>query len=263
MSNTIRLMSFNIHKGFGSFNRSFNLPLLREAIRNTDVDIVCLQEVLGEHAQWAVKHAEHWPENSQYEYLADSIWQEYAYGKNAVYPNGHHGNAVLSKHAIAHWENHDISLSGIEQRGVLCVELPLGRVESTQAPEEGLSNSPASLFVLCTHLSLREPHRQEQIRKIFSIIETLPPDAPLVLAGDFNDWRTKAHPLCEAFGLVEANQHIHQSLAKTFPALCPVLRLDRIYTRNVKIVNAEVLSDRHWSKLSDHRPVLAELELSH
>jgi endonuclease/exonuclease/phosphatase family metal-dependent hydrolase len=48
---------------------------------------------------------------------------------------------------------------------------------------------------------------------------------------------------------------------KTFPAKFPMLRLDRIYQRGFSVKRAHVLRGRPWSILSDHSPILAELEL--
>ena len=54
--------------------------------------------------------------------MADALWPQFAYGRNAVYPHGHHGNAVLSKFPILRYENRDVSISGPEKRALLhCV----------------------------------------------------------------------------------------------------------------------------------------------
>ncbi len=47
------------------------------------------------------------------------MWSDYAYGRNAVYPEGHHGNAVLSRFPIEYYENRDISVGNGEKRGLL------------------------------------------------------------------------------------------------------------------------------------------------
>src|SRR4051812_49407405 len=104
----IRVLSYNIHKGFSAGNRQFVLNRIRTAIRDIHADLVLLQEVLGQHD----KHGqliENGPIRPQFEFLADSIWPHYAYGKNAVYTSGHHGNAILSKSPFSFWENLDIS----------------------------------------------------------------------------------------------------------------------------------------------------------
>ncbi|HWL29136.1 MAG TPA: EEP domain-containing protein, partial [Burkholderiaceae bacterium] len=78
---TLKILTVNTHKGFTFFNRRFILHELREAIRATHADIVFLQEVLGAHHNHARQLAR-WPTTSQYEFLADSIWQDFAYGRN-------------------------------------------------------------------------------------------------------------------------------------------------------------------------------------
>jgi len=117
----LRVLTVNTHKGFTAFNRRFILPELREAVRSTSADLVFLQEVVGEHERHSARYNA-WPQVSQYEFLADSMWSDFAYGRNAVYPDGHHGNALLSKYPIREFRNLDVSITGPERRGLLhCV----------------------------------------------------------------------------------------------------------------------------------------------
>ena len=243
---SIKIMTVNTHKGFTSFNRRFILPELRNAVRTLSADVVFLQEVLGEHHAWSKRHRERWPHRPQYEFLADSIWHSFAYGRNAVYPEGHHGNALLSKYPISTWENRDISLNGIERRGLLYCVLDL--------PDRD------PLHTICVHLSLREAHRQQQLRMMNSLIDSIPAHHPLIVAGDFNDWRLRGHDYIEqATGLKEVFSHSGHKPARTFPAHFPILRLDRIYCRFARSVTPVVLPNRPWSHLSDHKPLLAEI----
>ncbi|SUB17760.1 Uncharacterised protein [Pantoea agglomerans] len=103
---SIKVLTINTHKGFAPFNRRFILPELRDAVRATEADVVFLQEVMGTHAIHSLNHEE-WPDSPHYEFLADTIWNDFAYGRNAVYPEGHHGNAVLSRFPIADYENRE------------------------------------------------------------------------------------------------------------------------------------------------------------
>jgi len=109
----LRIVTINIHKGFSWGNRRFILPRLREALRSADADIVFLQEVVGENSARAQKDR-NWPTQSQHEFLADSVWKYSCYGKNAFYPDGHHGNAILSKFPILHSEQIDTSTNRLE-----------------------------------------------------------------------------------------------------------------------------------------------------
>lgn len=246
---SVRVLTVNTHKGFTPLNRRFILPELRKAVRATGADVVFLQEVLGAHARHARRLVD-WPEVPHYEFLADEIWPEFAYGRNAVYPDGHHGNALLSKFPIADHDNLDVSMSEGEKRGLLhCVlELPGGR---------------AVLHAVCVHFGLIERHRLAQTRLLCERVErAVPEDAPLVVAGDFNDWRMSAHRvLSKACRLREAFAELRREVPKTFPARWPLLRLDRVYLRHVEPRRAEVLSTRPWSHLSDHTPLSVEVAL--
>src|SRR5690606_23061737 len=123
---SFRVMTVNIHKGFTLFNRRFMLHDLRRAVRSVGAEVVFLQEVLGAHVERAedpdAAGAPH------YEFLADTIWPEFAYGRNAVTPTGHHGNALLSKFPIRRYQNRDVSVGAPERRGLLhCVLQVPGR----------------------------------------------------------------------------------------------------------------------------------------
>lgn len=246
---SFRILTVNIHKGFTFFNRKFILHELRAAVHAVEADIVFLQEVLGSHDLHAARIA-NWPSNSHYEFLADTMWSNFAYGRNAVYPSGHHGNAVLSKFPILRHENRDVSIGEHEERGMLhCVCRVPGR--------------DVDVHLICVHLGLREGHRQQQIDLLCNMIRNeLPSDAPLVIAGDFNDWRMRGHRKLEQCADVrEVFVHANGRGAKTFPARLPLLQLDRIYVRNATVHRPIVLPNRPWSHLSDHAPLAAEILL--
>ncbi|WP_313741281.1 endonuclease/exonuclease/phosphatase family protein [Pseudomonas sp.] len=241
----LRVLTVNTHKGFTAFNRRFILPELREAVRSTQADVVFLQEVLGSHDRHAARHPG-WPTTSQYEFLADSMWSDFAYGQNAVYPDGHHGNALLSKYPILEHRNLDVSITGPERRGLLhCVlDVP----------------GPHPVHAICVHLSLLESHRQKQLKLLRTLLDSLPPDAPVIVAGDFNDWQLRGNrTLHLQRDLHEAFERHHGHLARTYPARLPMLRLDRIYLRNAQSHAPKILGNRPWTHLSDHLPLTVEV----
>ncbi len=241
----LHVLTLNMHKGFTFFNRRFILPELREAVRATGADLVFLQEVHGSHQQHALRHPA-WPETPQYEFLADSMWPQFAYGRNAVYPHGDHGNALLSKFPISRFNNLDVSVQGNEQRGLLHCQLEVPGHDQVHA--------------VCVHLGLREAHRQSQVKLLLDLLASLPPTAPVIVAGDFNDWRLKADAILGEH-LMEAFGKHYGTPARSFPARLPLLRLDRIYLRNAVPGTAQVLSKYPWSHLSDHAPLAAEINL--
>ena len=245
----LTVMTVNIHKGFTFFNRRFILPELRDAVRKVGADVVFLQEVQGTHEEHSRRFSG-WPEAPHYEFLADEIWPQYAYGRNVVSPVGHHGNAVMSKFPIVHDRNHDVSVAGPEKRGLLhCVLRMPGQ--------------PLEVHVICVHLGLLERHRQQQLRWLCDMVRAeVPPNAPLIVAGDFNDWRRKADPvLQEGAALREVFVSAYGVPARTFPARMPLLCLDRIYVRNASVHLPVVLPRKPWSHLSDHAPLAAEILL--
>ncbi len=246
---SFRVLTVNIHKGFTFLNRKFILPELREAVRSVSADVVFLQEVLGTHEKHGDKH-KNYTDEPHYEFLADSMWPQFAYGRNAVYPHGHHGNALLSKFPIVHHVNRDVSISGPERRGMLhCVLQIPGR--------------PTQVHAFCVHLGLQEAHRRQQLALLSEMIKNeTPPDATVVVAGDFNDWRVTAHDyLRENAGLREVFVEAKGKAARTFPASFPMIRLDRIYVRNAQVHAPFVLPRRPWSHLSDHAPLAADIQI--
>ncbi|MBC3949777.1 MULTISPECIES: endonuclease/exonuclease/phosphatase family protein [Pseudomonas] len=243
---SLNVLTMNMHMGFGFLNRRFILPELRDAVRSVSADVVFLQEVHGEHQNHA-QRVKDWPTTSQYEFLADSMWGDFAYGRNAVYPHGHHGNALLSKYPISYHENLDISIHGTEERGLLhCV---------LDVPHHG------HVHAICVHLGLRENHRLQQLKLLAELLARLPEGEPVIVAGDFNDWRQRADAALEGTGMHEVFVKHFGVPAKSFPARWPLLRLDRIYVRNATSNRPKVLSNRPWSHLSDHAPLAVELTL--
>lgn len=237
----MRVLSYNIHKGFSAGNSVLVLQDIREAIRVTKADIVCLQEVVGENRRHAAR-IDQWID-AQFEFLADQVWDYKTYGKNAVYDHGHHGNAILSKVPFTHYANHDISIVPLSRRGVLHA-----------VTEDGV-------HVLCAHFGLLSLERRYQMFCLRKLLAAIPAHAPLVLAGDFNDWNQQVHRSLCRLGLREAVQEVTGTLQKTFPARFPVLRMDRIYYRNMTLVTAGCVEGRHWKTLSDHSPLCAEFQV--
>lgn len=242
----LRVATLNIHKGLSQFNRRLVIHELREGLRALDADMVFLQEVQGLNERHILKFAA-CPPAPQYEFLAEGGWQ-HAYGCNAVYGHGHHGNAILSRYPILSAENYDVSNHRFERRGLLhCV---------IQVP--GWSQN---VHCVCAHLSLHERGRRRQLKAIVERLEQAAARRlPIIIAGDFNDWRHRASSiLADALGLTEVTFAQAGRPARTFPSVFPFLRLDRIYVRGFSVVRARAHHGRPWSLLSDHLALSAEL----
>ena len=124
----LRIATYNIHKGISSFGSRPRVHALKKGLETLAADVVFLQEVQGRHDLLALRHAASWPQQGQHEFLASDN-QHSAYGVNAVYDHGHHGNALLSNFPIASSTNHDVSDHAYESRGILHCVLQMANVE--------------------------------------------------------------------------------------------------------------------------------------
>ena len=247
MIETLRVTTYNMHKGLSSFNRRMVVHEVRERLASVGADVLFLQEVQGEHEQHA-RRFDNWPVKPQHEFIAGGEWGEFAYGKNASYNGGHHGNAILSRFPISRWDNEDISAHRLEHRGLLHCEI---EVPGWEQP----------LHCVNVHLGLAARWRWRQLEALRKRIERLvPDDAPLVIAGDFNDWRRHAsNELIAALEVQEAFEAYRGRPARSFPAALPMFSLDRIYVRGFKVKQARVHQGYFWSRLSDHAALTATL----
>ena len=252
----LRMATYNIHKGVSAMSRKNRIHDLRAGLHALEADLVFLQEVQGRNDLHAERF-DNWPDVAQHTFLAGDRWAEAAYGRNSVRSEGDHGNAVLSRFPMVAHENIDISDHRFESRGLLHCELEVDGVH---------------VHCICAHLGLFEDSRVRQADALIARIRShVPSDAPLVIAGDFNDWRHRlGKRLVESLGVREvfsngfAKKNGRRASrianpARTYPAGFPLLRLDRVYVRGFKIASAQVLSGPAWRKLSDHAPILADL----
>lgn len=248
----LRVATYNIHKGVANsptLRRRPTVHEMRERLHELQADVVFLQEVQGKNSRFAERFQQ-WPSDPQAQYLALNPQNpaparqfQAAYGLNARYLHGHHGNALLSHFPILSMENRDFSDHVFERRGVLHCTLQMGE-------------RVVHCFVI--HFGLFARSRARQAEALTTWIRSeVPPEAPLLIAGDFNDWQDalSAH-------LVE-QLAVHEVLdsPRTFPALMPCLKMDRIYVRGFAVERAQVLRGISWARLSDHAPVVADLWL--
>ncbi len=242
----LTVVTYNIHKGFSALNRRLVVHEIRERLHALAPDVVFLQEVQGVHHGHSRRHGT-WPEAGQHEFLAHEGGHS-AYGPNASYQDGHHGNAIVSRFPIARSENVDISHHALESRGLLHCEMEV----------PGWSER---LHCINVHLGLWGRSRRFQLDWLcHRIRESVPATAPLVVAGDFNDWRGRATALLgRELGLSEAFELSLGRHARSFPARLPLLALDRIYVRGLRVGEARRLAEGPWSRLSDHAALAARL----
>jgi endonuclease/exonuclease/phosphatase family metal-dependent hydrolase len=239
----IKVLSFNIHKGFNWNNLKFTLHELKLFLKEIDPDVVMLQEIVGDNTKHRSKLKEY-PLETQFEFLADTLWPHFSYGKNAIYDHGDHGNAILSRYPIDYSHNLNLTLHSLEQRGLLhCV------INVQQKP----------VHLLCTHLNLFHFHRLRQYRLVADYIQNISHE-PVILGGDFNDWNKHASIFFENdLGMTEVFKKHLGHYAQTFPCAFPFLTLDRMYTKNLQSHSPQLYEGCY--ELSDHLPISCEFSL--
>ena len=241
--NTIRVATYNIHKGVQGIGpqRRLEIHNLGLAVAQLDADIVCLQEVRKLNRSEA-QFFTNWPALPQAEFLAPHGYES-VYRTNAITRHGEHGNAILSRWPVLAHQHEDISDHRFEQRGLLHVEVMV----------HGLP-----VHVVVVHLGLIRSSRARQVAQLQRFIEReIPPTAPLLVAGDFNDWGTLVQ---RAFNVMNLRAFEGPRQA-TFPARLPLVQLDYVYARGLMPLVVHVPRGRSWWRMSDHLPLIAEFGL--
>lgn len=285
----IRVVSYNIHKGRSALGARESLSKLRLGLYSLRPDLMLLQEVQGRNERHNVLH-------EQPASLAAALGMQYCYGRNAVRSLTDHGNALLSRYPILDFENEDISDHKLEQRGLLhatldvsgtavhCLVVHLGlfaggrtrqimalverirRVVPDGAPMiiggdfNDWSNRLAPLFV-----------QQLGLYEVFAVSPQGLTARQLPLRQSMRHLRYRLQGWANSPYYTPYRQQAHElgidGLARmtppprTYPSSFPWLRLDRIYQRGFAVRKAQVLHGAPWRQLSDHAPILAELEL--
>ena len=241
---TLRVATYNIHKGVQGIGLRKRLEIhnLGHAVEQLDADIICLQEVRKEHRGHAARF-KNWPAMGQAEFLAP-LGYEAIYQSNALTRHGEHGNALLSRWPVLAHQHEDMSDHRFEQRGLLHVEV--------------LVNGLA-MHVVVIHLGLLRTSRVRQVQQLVQFVEReIPPNAPLLVAGDFNDWGSTVQQAVSQAGL---HAFAHKRVA-TFPSRLPLVQLDYVFARGLRPVSVEVPRGAIWTRMSDHLPLIAEFEMA-
>ncbi|WP_296500387.1 endonuclease/exonuclease/phosphatase family protein [Rhodoferax sp.] len=241
--NIVRIATYNIHKGVQGVGpkRRLEIHNLGHAIEQLDADVVCLQEVRKVNRSEA-QHFTRWPELPQADFLAPEGY-EAVYRTNAFTKHGEHGNALLSRWPVVTHQHEDISDHRFEQRGLLHVEVMV---------------HGQSVHVLVVHLGLVRGSRARQLAQLQRFIEReVPPTAPLLVAGDFNDWGALVKRVLNTVNL----RAFEGPRNPTFPARLPLVQLDYVYARGLTPLTVQVPSGRIWWRMSDHLPLIAEFAL--
>lgn len=224
-----RIMTWNIHGALGR-NVRFDLVRVLDLIRKWQPDVVALQEIDSRRRDSSV--------GDPFKFLQTGLGEHGIGAKSIETTDGEYGQMLVSRWPLASAEVHDISWPEREPRRAIRadIETPFG-----------------PLRVVATHLGLSFGERGAQTRKLLQLVgeET----TTTVLLGDFNDWfwaGSVRKPLAAA--LPSRTRH------RSFPSVCPLLRLDRIYCRPPGVI-VKSFVDRMARYVSDHLAVIADVRV--
>ena len=262
---SVRVMTFNIHFG-NTINNEFDILEIAEVIKDSNSDIVCLQEVDN-----------YWSSRSEYESLIKIISEKadlpyYIYNpiydkpssRGAEYPNEQFGTAILSKYKII--ESHDYILSRwSSQKGDPQPGEPGFPSQYHGFGHVILDIEGKNFSVYNTHLDYRadppegyeETMRAIQVREMLNIIDF---KNPAVLTGDMNaDFSAKDvfDPLLERF--YDSWSIAGEGSGLSFPCVDPYIRIDYVLfnkNSNIQVKNAFLIQ----TQVSDHLPVVVDLD---
>jgi endonuclease/exonuclease/phosphatase family metal-dependent hydrolase len=238
-----RLITWNIHKGIGGFDRRYRPERIVDCMAFYRPDLLLLQEV-DEGAPRSKNHR-------QVDLLGEALGLSHrAYQPNVRLRAGHYGNAILSRYPLTDVDHIELSVPLKKRRRALAAHCRL---------VDGKGHSHR-LLLINTHLGLASFERQMQIRRILEsdVVRHTHRHTAAILAGDMNDvWGRLGRVLIEPAGFVPACGAI-----KTFPAYIPMRALDRIYYRGgLALRNSHAARAEIARRASDHLPLIADFEL--
>lgn len=240
----LRVVTYNIHRAIG-VDRRFRPERIVDILRHYDADIVMLQEVdEGVPRSRELNLAKEVAEGAGYPH--------FALGHNVSLRKGRYGNATLSRYPIQRERNIDLSVAeSWIRRGCQHTTLELngtGRV--------------LEVFNLHLGLSARERAKQIELLKRSHEFSAVDSDTPIIVAGDFNDWRSLLQPTFTngfGFGCATERRRGPYRCIPTYPAFSPQGGLDRIYHRGpLRLVSAHSCRLQVARVASDHLPIIAE-----
>jgi endonuclease/exonuclease/phosphatase family metal-dependent hydrolase len=244
----LRVITYNIHRAIG-VDRRFRPERIAGILGHYDADVVILQEVdEGVPRSRELNLAKELAEAAGYPH--------YALGHNVSLKKGRYGNATLSRFPILRERNIDLSIAeSWIRRGCQHTTLELNG-----------KGSRLEVFNLHLGLSARERKKQIDLLKRSAEFSGVDPSTPVLVAGDFNDWRS----LLEGeftnglgFGCATERKRGPYRNIPTYPSFSPQGGLDRIYHRGpMKLVSVHSCRLQVARMASDHLPIVAEFQVS-
>ena len=227
-----RIASYNIHQCVGNDGRR-EPARIADVLREVAPDVVGLQEVDSRPGTGTG--------SVLLDYLAAELGLRAIAGPTIHGPDGHYGNALLTRHPVLAVRHLDLTVYRREPRAAIDADLDVGGT---------------MVRVVVTHLGLLPGERRVQVQRLLAALDG-PRGRIIVLCGDINEWFAIGRPL----RWLEARLGAHRAL-RTFPSPSPLFALDRIWVRPRAVMRRLAVHDSPTARVaSDHLPLTAELDL--
>lgn len=225
---TLRVVTYNVRTCRG-LDGHVDVPRIVRVLTEIDADVVALQEVL-----WSDD-----PGRDQLGRIARSMGMDAVPAATLRQGEDWFGIAVLSRAPVVHHGRFELGAREGEPRCALRVDIDA----------EGTAQT-----IVTTHMGLSVRERWAQLVRLETVLDSIGRSS-VVLLGDFNAWvpgRDITRRLRERFGT--------QPWVRSFPALRPLLPLDRIWVSPPDaIARLHVHRSEDARRASDHLPVWAEV----
>jgi endonuclease/exonuclease/phosphatase family metal-dependent hydrolase len=227
----LRILCYNIHGGYDIWGKR-DLVRLHDFMERHDVDIGVFQEIETRASRGGTLQ--------DIQTIAGPSRPYHLPGLALIEGEGWYGNLIVSRYPIERGLVHNLDTSPHRE--------PRNAVDALVSTDEGM------VRLIGTHLSLSPIERWSEVRNLIRLMERVEESEvrPMLVMGDINEWRGTSRLLKYLDDLL-----MPVPCDKTFPAIFPLFRLDRVWAHNVKgNIRAHCLYDA--KNLSDHLPLLVE-----
>ena len=235
-----RVVTYNVHKCRG-LDRRVRPERIVEVLRETEADIIALQEVLSVEGEAR--------EKNQARFISEELRMNAVMGENRKIKGAPYGNVTLSRFPVSVAHNYEITWRWCEPRGALRSDV---RVDDA-----------LTVHLFNIHLGTAFLERRHQGRVLVSEEVLSNPDlqGARVALGDFNEWTHGLASQLLAAHLESADVRYHLRRSRTYPGVLPLVHLDHIYyDSKLKLCKLRLHKSRTALVASDHLPLVAEFE---
>lgn len=233
---SVRILCYNIHGGYDMQGKR-DLARLHAFMNLHNIDIGVFQEIETRESKGGTL--------KDIDIIAGEERPHRLLGLAMKESEGWYGNLIASRYPIIRGLAHDLDTAP--------------SWEPRNAVDALIDTPHGPLRIIGTHLSLAPWERWSEVRNLIKLMDSVDEKEiwPTLLMGDINEWRSTS--------LSRLLRHLDDIMepvpcGRTFPAFLPMLKLDRVWQKNMAPpVTAQVLQSTLTKTLSDHLPILVEV----